>query len=52
MLTESQACERVHDIVDRARAAGADASDAVIASDRSLSVSVRMGALDERTVVV
>ncbi len=47
MLTESQACERVRDIVDRARAAGADASDAVIASDRSLSVSVRMGALED-----
>lgn len=47
MLTESQACERVHDIVDRARAAGADASDAVFAADRSLSVSVRMGALED-----
>ncbi|WP_029937326.1 TldD/PmbA family protein [Sphingomonas sp. UNC305MFCol5.2] len=47
MLTESQACERVHDIVDRARAGGADASDAVFAADRSLSVSVRMGALED-----
>ncbi|ATY33786.1 TldD/PmbA family protein [Sphingomonas psychrotolerans] len=47
MLTESQACERVHDIVDRARAAGADMSDAVFAADRSLSVSVRMGALED-----
>ncbi|UZK65792.1 TldD/PmbA family protein [Sphingomonas sp. M1-B02] len=47
MLTTEQACDRVHDIVARARAAGADASDAVFAIDRSLSVSVRMGALEE-----
>lgn len=47
MLTESQACERAHDIVGRARAAGADAADAVFAADRSLSVSVRMGALED-----
>lgn len=47
MLTEPQACERVHDIVGRARAAGADAADAVFAADRSLSVSVRMGALED-----
>jgi PmbA protein len=47
MLTESQACERVHDIVARARAAGADVSDAVFAADRSLSVSVRMAALED-----
>src|SRR4051812_7513476 len=47
MLTEVQACERVRDIVGKARAAGADASDAVIAGDRSLSVSVRMGALED-----
>src|SRR3954462_6391810 len=47
MLTEAQACERVRDIVGKARAAGADASDAVIAGDRSLSVSVRMGALED-----
>jgi PmbA protein len=47
MLTKEQACERVHDIVARARTAGADASDAVFAADRSLSVSVRMGALED-----
>jgi PmbA protein len=47
MLTETQACERVHDIVGRARAAGADAADAVFAADRSLSVSVRMAALED-----
>ncbi|MES2443122.1 MAG: metallopeptidase TldD-related protein [Pseudomonadota bacterium] len=47
MLTTTQACERVHDIVARARAAGADAADAVMAADRSVSVSVRMGALED-----
>jgi PmbA protein len=47
MLNTPQACERVHDIVTRARRAGADAADAVIAADQSLSVSVRMGALED-----
>ena len=47
MLTETQACERAHVIVRRARSAGADAADAVFAADRSLSVSVRMGALED-----
>lgn len=47
MLTPEQACERVQDIVARARAAGADAADAVFAADSSLSVSVRMGALED-----
>ncbi len=47
MLNVDQACERVHDIVGRARVAGADAADAVIAADRSLGVSVRMGALED-----
>ncbi|WP_448662171.1 TldD/PmbA family protein [Sphingomonas sp. CJ20] len=47
MLNTEQACARVHDIVARAREAGADASDAVFAADRSLSVSVRMGALED-----
>lgn len=47
MLSTEQACDRVHDIVARARAAGADASDAVFAADQSLSVSVRMGALED-----
>jgi len=46
-MLNTQACERVHDIVTRARAAGADAADAVIAADRSVSVSVRMGALED-----
>jgi PmbA protein len=47
MLSPDQARERVHDIVDRATKAGADAADAVIAADSSLSVSVRMGALED-----
>lgn len=47
MLNPAEACTRVHDIVSRARAAGADAADAVIAADQSLSVSVRMGALED-----
>lgn len=47
MLNTDQARERVHDIVARASRAGADAADAVIAADRALSVSVRMGALED-----
>jgi PmbA protein len=47
MLTREQACDRVHDVVERARRAGADAADAVFAADRSLSVSVRMAALED-----
>ncbi|MDF7777268.1 metallopeptidase TldD-related protein [Sphingomonas sp. AOB5] len=47
MLNTEQACDRVHDIVGRARRAGADAADAVLIADRSLAVSVRMGALED-----
>lgn len=47
MLTTPEACERAADLVARARAAGADAADAVFAADQSLSVSVRMGALED-----
>ena len=47
MLNSEQARARVHDIVARARAAGADAADAMMVADRSLSVSVRMGALED-----
>lgn len=47
MLNENQACERVEDVVARAKRAGADAADALFAADRSLSVSVRMGALED-----
>jgi PmbA protein len=47
MLNTDQARDRVHDIVRRASSAGADAADAVLAADRSLGVSVRMGALED-----
>lgn len=47
MLTTDQARDRAATIVDRARAAGADAADAVFASDTALDVSVRLGALED-----
>jgi PmbA protein len=47
MLNNDQARARVQDIVGRAKAAGADAADAVFVADRSLAVSVRMGALED-----
>ena len=47
MLTPEQARDRAADIVARARAAGADAADAVFAADASLEVSVRLGALED-----
>ena len=47
MLTPDQARERAADIVARARRAGADAADAVLAADASLDVSVRLGRLED-----
>ncbi len=47
MLTVSHAQDRAVDIVARARAAGADAADAVYAADAALDVSVRLGALED-----
>lgn len=47
MLNPDQARDRAADIVARARAAGADAADAVFAADSSLDVSVRLGALED-----
>uniref|UniRef100_UPI0035AF0E91 PmbA/TldA family metallopeptidase n=1 Tax=Sphingomonas sp. TaxID=28214 RepID=UPI0035AF0E91 len=47
MLTPDQARDRAHDIVSRARAAGADAADAVFAADAALDVSVRLGRLED-----
>lgn len=47
MLTPEQARDRAADIVARARAAGADAADAVFAADAALEVSVRLGALED-----
>jgi len=47
MLTVEQARDRAQDIVARAKAAGADAADAVFADDTSLDVSIRLGALED-----
>ncbi|QNQ10240.1 TldD/PmbA family protein [Sphingomonas alpina] len=47
MLTTDQARDRAADIVTRAKAAGADAADAVYAADTALDVSVRLGALED-----
>ena len=47
MLTVDQARDRAQDIVARAKAAGADAADAVFADDTSLDVSIRLGALED-----
>jgi PmbA protein len=47
MLTLDQARDRAQDIVARAKAAGADAADAVFADDTSLDVSIRLGALED-----
>src|SRR5260221_5757485 len=47
MLTTDQARDRADDIVIRAKAAGADAADAVYAADTSLDISVRLGALED-----
>jgi PmbA protein len=47
MLTPDQARDRAHDIVARAKAAGADAADAVFAADASLDVSIRLGKLED-----
>ena len=47
MLSPEIAQERAHDIVTRARKAGADAADAVLAASASIDVSVRLGALED-----
>lgn len=47
MLTTDQARDRVQDAIARAVKAGADAADAVLSSGESLSVSVRLGALED-----
>ena len=47
MLTPDQARDRAAAIVERAKAAGADAADAVFAADESLEVSVRLGKLED-----
>jgi PmbA protein len=47
MLTPDQARERVQDAIARALKAGADAADAMLSGGESLSVSVRLGALED-----
>ena len=47
MLTPDQARDRAADIVARATRAGADAADAVVASDAATDVSVRLGKLED-----
>lgn len=47
MLTPDQALDRAADTVARARAAGADAADAVYAADMALDLAVRLGALED-----
>ncbi len=47
MLSPQVARDAVVALVDRARAAGADAADAVYIGDNSQSVQVRMGALED-----
>ncbi|HWK36458.1 TldD/PmbA family protein [Sphingomonas sp.] len=47
MLSPQQAADRAADLVARARAAGADAADAVYSADASTAVQVRMGALED-----
>lgn len=47
MLNPDRARERVQDAIARALKAGADAADAVLSSGESLSVSVRLGMLED-----
>uniref|UniRef100_UPI00286D50DF PmbA/TldA family metallopeptidase n=1 Tax=Novosphingobium sp. TaxID=1874826 RepID=UPI00286D50DF len=47
MLSPEQAQARCQALVERARAAGADAADALFAADSSQSVQVRLGALED-----
>jgi PmbA protein len=47
MLSPLEAADRAADTVARARAAGADAADAIYAAEASSAVQVRMGALED-----
>ncbi|HYD06700.1 MAG TPA: DNA gyrase modulator, partial [Reyranella sp.] len=49
MLSSDDAQARCQALVARARAAGADAADAVYSADASQSVRVRLGALEDVT---
>jgi PmbA protein len=47
MLDPASASDTLASLIDQARRAGADAADAVYVGDRSTSVGVRMGALED-----
>ncbi|MFV0625687.1 TldD/PmbA family protein [Sphingomonas sp. ac-8] len=47
MLNPEQAQARAAQAIERARAQGADAADAILIADTALSVSVRLGALED-----
>ena len=47
MLSPEQAQARCQALIERARAAGADAADALFAADSSQSVQIRLGALED-----
>ncbi len=47
MLDPTSASDTLASLIDQARRAGADAADAVYVGDRSTSVGVRMGALED-----
>jgi PmbA protein len=47
MLTVAEARTRVHDLVARAKRAGADAADSLYVCNESTAVSVRLGALED-----
>ena len=47
MLDPAAASDTLASLIDQARRAGADAADAVYVGDRSTSVGVRMGALED-----
>ena len=47
MTQSSLDLDAAHDVVGRALKAGADAAEAVLAHRSALSVSVRLGALEE-----
>ncbi|MGN5373687.1 TldD/PmbA family protein [Sphingomonas hankookensis] len=47
MLTPETATDRAQSAIARARACGADAADAILVADTALSVSVRLGRLED-----
>jgi PmbA protein len=49
MLTSEQALERLDHLLTLAKAAGADAADAVYVGEESVAVGVRLGSLEELT---